>query len=120
MPGLGVMRAEIIPPGVQSTVMNLYRVPLNAVVVTGTKLGASYGWEAVGLMNAICFTAALAFHIGASRVSPVVAKGGRVLHTRKAPPPSPSKTARAATPARSKRAAASPARKRATSPRKRK
>ena len=51
MPGLGVMRAEIIPPGVQSTVMNLYRVPLNAVVVTGTKLGASYGWEAVGDMQ---------------------------------------------------------------------
>ena len=39
MPGMGVLRAEIIPARMQSTIMTAYRLPLNAVVVLVTQLG---------------------------------------------------------------------------------
>ena len=42
-PAFGVLRAEAIPPGIQSTVMNLYRLPLNFVVAGGTRLGSVGG-----------------------------------------------------------------------------
>ena len=37
MPAMGVLRASIIPQGVQSTVMTAYRLPLNTLVVLGTR-----------------------------------------------------------------------------------
>ena len=52
-PAFGVLRAEAIPPGIQSTVMNLYRLPLNFVVAGGTRLGSVGGWQAVVLMNSL-------------------------------------------------------------------
>merc|ERR1719502_1139946 len=56
MPGMGVLRAELIPASMQSTIMTAYRLPLNAVVVLVTQLGKTgfsssltgswQGWEA--------------------------------------------------------------------------
>ena len=59
-PAFGVLRAEAIPPGIQSTVMNLYRLPLNFVVAGGTRLGSVGGWQAVVLMNSLTLPLALA------------------------------------------------------------
>ena len=59
-PAFGVLRAEAIPPGIQSTVRNLYRLPLNFVVAGGTRLGSVGGWQAVVLMNSLTLPLALA------------------------------------------------------------
>jgi hypothetical protein len=40
-PCLGACRSEVIPANVQSTTMNLFRVPLNILVVIGTKMSDS-------------------------------------------------------------------------------
>lgn len=41
-PAAGVMRSKVIPDAVQGSVMNLFRVPLNILVVVGTKLTDLY------------------------------------------------------------------------------
>ena len=66
-PALGIMRANIIPASIQSTMMPAYRLPLNAVVVIGTNLGNHYGWMAVCTLNASGFAVALLLHILGSR-----------------------------------------------------
>merc|ERR1712014_368135 len=41
-PAAGVMRSKVIPDAVQGRVMNLFRIPLNILVVVGTKLTDLY------------------------------------------------------------------------------
>ena len=44
------MRSMVFPPGMLSTVMNVFRVPLNVIVVTGTKL------QGTATVFTMCFT----------------------------------------------------------------
>lgn len=41
-PSVGVMRSQLLPSHVSATLMNFFRVPLNILVVTGTKLTDTY------------------------------------------------------------------------------
>jgi MFS family permease len=99
MPGMGVLRAEIIPASMQSTIMTAYRLPLNAVVVLVTQLGKTgvssslagnwKGWEAACAASAIFFGLALGLHlVGSSLVSPKDAAEGAPRGTAAPPPPS--------------------------------
>lgn len=126
MPGMGVLRAEIIPARMQSTIMTAYRLPLNAVVVLVTQLGKTgvassvtgvwKGWEAACAASAIFFALALALHLlGSSRGPPEEGKGDerppkpRAAATAK--PRAPSTKKRTSTPSSvSARPKASPAR----------
>jgi len=58
-PSMGIMRASVIPEGVQSTMMTAYRLPLNIIVVLGTQLGSKYGWMAVCALNSALFILAM-------------------------------------------------------------
>lgn len=84
MPAMGVLRAELIPSSMQSTIMSAYRLPLNAVVVGVTHLGKTgvgswKGWEAACLASAIFFAFALVFHgVGSSLPPPASSKSAGV------------------------------------------
>ncbi|CAJ1341455.1 unnamed protein product [Effrenium voratum] len=41
-PCLGLLRSKVIPDAIQGSVMNIFRVPLNILVVVGTKLTDIY------------------------------------------------------------------------------
>merc|ERR1711988_1714519 len=46
-PCMGLLRSKVIPDEVQGTVMNIFRVPLNMLVVTGTYLTDYYHFSTV-------------------------------------------------------------------------
>jgi len=46
-PCMGLLRSKVIPDSVQGTVMNIFRVPLNMLVVTGTFLTDYYHFSTV-------------------------------------------------------------------------
>lgn len=46
-PCLGLLRSKVIPDSIQGSVMNIFRVPLNVLVVVGTKLTDIYPTQTV-------------------------------------------------------------------------
>jgi hypothetical protein len=94
-----------------------YRLPLNALVVIGTRLGASYGWTAVCRLNAIGFACALAIHLTSIREPHATATDAPAPAP--APAASTSRPKRATTPSKQPKAAkpAAPKQRPATSPR---
>ena len=120
MPAMGVLRAEIIPSSLQSTIMTAYRLPLNAVVVFVTHLGKTgagswKGWEAACLVSAIFFALALLLHIVGSR-QPTPANAGVAAAAAKARDAAATPRSRGGGDAASSRRASSSGRRSSKSP----
>ena len=59
-PAAAVIRSKILPPAVLSTIMNLFRVPLNIIVASGTKMTDLLAPGTVFMFCVSCHIGALA------------------------------------------------------------
>jgi len=75
----GTLRSQIFPDALQSSIMSVFRLPLNLLVVVGTKLADAAAPRVVFLTTASWFAAALALQLlllAARRPPPHVPGGG--------------------------------------------
>lgn len=64
------MRSRYFPNGVMSTVMNIFRVPLNILVVTGTKMTDNYSTETVFLVCGLWHLTAMLLQVWLKKLGP--------------------------------------------------
>ncbi|CAE8694307.1 unnamed protein product [Polarella glacialis] len=62
-PCLGLLRSKVIPDSIQGSVMNIFRVPLNILVVVGTKLTDIYPTQTVFSIIIIWLLLGAAFQV---------------------------------------------------------
>lgn len=77
----GTMRSRYFPNGVMSTVMNIFRVPLNILVVTGTKMTDNYSTPTVFFVCALWHLLAMGLQIWLRNLGPKKAKRARPKKT---------------------------------------
>lgn len=58
MPVAGTLRSKYVPDNLQGSILNIFRLPLNVVVVTGTYATDHYSRSSVFQLVSLCFFAA--------------------------------------------------------------